>query len=512
MEETKEEYTVKGILQKSKIEDHGIQYSEDEVSSIDGNPAKPLFISPRLSASDDILFPVDQTLYDTEKRWECISKQAGVHRQDGSILTVNHRGLSPEAFECGMSRQASLRVRCLHLCLDHREEVLPEWIDVISEVLINLEHLSVFDARDDDIVISKRMERLFILYHIPNLKSIDDMLITPEERELIQSKLNERTKNGASLVEEIIDVDNEEGELPRVFSSESISSESFGDNTATEQGIEFNQELVQKVADIDLGHMLEHWDGNLLDKEDLQVVTENLAQNHNTNVTRQHKGPLQELNIMENVRNSRQLITPSKMEVASVASSHHEWTAACGVLAFRSDRGCMPHIRLFSGLGEQNEETSNKNNNSVREEAKRALRERNASNVRVEVCPSIPRQESISKHQIIKRSETKPNLPFATNNFFPIVHDAMEMPCGERVVVIQQEADKREEISKPLPLVRMRQRSVINGTHDNMLINSLGLKKTRATSVFDEILDEEEDFILAEGTDWNVEVRYQPPV
>ena len=33
-------------------------------------------------------------------------------------------------------------------------------------------------------------------------------------------------------------------------------------------------------------------------------------------------------------------------ELVSVASSHHEWTAACGVLSFRTDRGCAPRFRL----------------------------------------------------------------------------------------------------------------------------------------------------------------------
>jgi len=48
-------------------------------------------------------------------------------------------------------------------------------------------------------------------------------------------------------------------------------------------------------------------------------------------------------------------------ELVSVASSYHEWTAACGVLSFRTDRGCAPRLRL-NFLGKNRKGVQDKKN------------------------------------------------------------------------------------------------------------------------------------------------------
>ena len=146
-----------------------------------------MFTSPRVIASDEELFPSCHSLYkDSEERWQQISNQAGSHRQDGIGMAIGRR-ITPTALKVGLTRAAAIRVRSLNLWLDHNKDTLPEWLDVMSEVFVNLEHLTLTEdvfPGEDDLAVSARMRRLYVLYRLPNLKSIDDMVVTPAEREM----------------------------------------------------------------------------------------------------------------------------------------------------------------------------------------------------------------------------------------------------------------------------------------------------------------------------------------
>jgi hypothetical protein len=146
-----------------------------------------MFTSPRVIASDEELFPSCHSLYkDSDERWQQISNQAGSHRQDGTGMAIGRR-ITSTALKVGLTRAAAVRVRSLNLWLDHNKDTLPEWLDVMSEVFINLEHLTLTEdlfPGEDDLAVSARMRRLYVLYRLPDLKSIDDMVVTPAEREM----------------------------------------------------------------------------------------------------------------------------------------------------------------------------------------------------------------------------------------------------------------------------------------------------------------------------------------
>ena len=147
---------------------------------------KQIYQSPRIDHDDERLFPKIEALHKKEERWKYISEQAGSHRQDGSVLTLN-RSVTPKALRAGITPQVACRVKHLNLWLDHTEDILPEWLDVISTLFINLEHLTLSEdifAIDEENAVSSRMRRLYVLYRLPDLKSIDDMAVTNFERRL----------------------------------------------------------------------------------------------------------------------------------------------------------------------------------------------------------------------------------------------------------------------------------------------------------------------------------------
>ena len=152
--------------------------------------AKPrrrlVFTSPRVIASDKDLFPSNHSLYkESSERWQQISDQAGSHRQDGTIMNIGRRPSTANAFRMGMIGCAAVRVRYLNLWVDHEKDILCDWLKMIAEIFVNLEHLTLTEdlfPGEDDMAVSARMRRLYVLSILPNLKSIDDMVVTSKER------------------------------------------------------------------------------------------------------------------------------------------------------------------------------------------------------------------------------------------------------------------------------------------------------------------------------------------
>jgi hypothetical protein len=147
-----------------------------------------IFTSPRVISSDEDLFPSNHALYkESNDRWQQISDQAGSHRQDGTVMNIGRRPSTAIAFRKGMIGCAAVRVRSLNLWLDHEKDNLPDWLEMIREVFVNLEHLTLTEdifPGEDDLAVSARMRRLYVLSILLNLKSIDDMVVTPKEREM----------------------------------------------------------------------------------------------------------------------------------------------------------------------------------------------------------------------------------------------------------------------------------------------------------------------------------------
>lgn len=144
--------------------------SDDEEQEEKVIRRKLLFTSPRLMEPDESLFPVNHSPYkNSQQRWQLVSDQAGEHRQDGTVLLIG-RKITPMALRIGMTKQAAKRVRSLNLWLDHDKDVLPEWLDVIASVFRNLEHLTLTEdlfPGEDEMAVSARMRRLYILYRLP---------------------------------------------------------------------------------------------------------------------------------------------------------------------------------------------------------------------------------------------------------------------------------------------------------------------------------------------------------
>jgi hypothetical protein len=172
------------------------------------------FESPRCDLPDNELFGTatqHANLIQHDERWKYLQEQAGQHGQTGQVQYVNvkEKDMTPAALRSGMPLQAAARVLSLHLELDERDDRLPAWLDVITTVYFNLQHLYLGRAsttdpyvdRNDDgddgdgsqdnwqesqtassPKISNRMRRLYILYRLPDLLSIDGITVTAQER------------------------------------------------------------------------------------------------------------------------------------------------------------------------------------------------------------------------------------------------------------------------------------------------------------------------------------------
>ena len=397
-----------------------------------------LFTSPRCKAEDDEIFPDrdKEALQTPETRWQHISEQAGSHRQDGSLMVVN-RNLAPQALKSGVTLQVGRRVRRLNLWLNHTEDILPEWLDVIATTFPNLEHLTLTEDvyPDDENAVSSRMRRLYVLYRLPNLNSIDDMRVTVKERSLarpgdangnrVQRKewVKDSLLDNADEDDDVIG-DDENDDIQQVHTTgqdqvisegttqyETDSSNSDDSNVKDMDGKSMPKELIG----ISILEDTIRPEGQCNDSEVDTTISCNMAQtppsceekqlyNKNANSNRRHgdavevdlsgtvrrvissrpkiastkttmadpvkdvaaskmiakndeekreESPIVALAthglnaalLAQNAKTPRQLLTSDTLEIVSVASSHHDWSLACGVL------GACSRNRLRYALG-----------------------------------------------------------------------------------------------------------------------------------------------------------------
>jgi hypothetical protein len=109
-----------------------------------------------------------------------MSELAGSHRQDDRVLRIS-RPIDPKAFKSGVPPQLAAQIQELHLSIDND---LPGWLDVLSNSCFGLEDLYLNFAKQDETEEEAKMRRLYILYRLPDLQSIDGQIVTEDERQL----------------------------------------------------------------------------------------------------------------------------------------------------------------------------------------------------------------------------------------------------------------------------------------------------------------------------------------
>jgi hypothetical protein len=267
----------------------------------DAIPGKRLlFTSPRLFFDDADLFPTAQSpsYQEAERRWERISSQAASHRQDGSRLTIRAK-ISPVALRIGLTSEARRRVTHLFLCVDE-DTLVPTWLDELStDDFPNLKHIDFIDCdcfpEEDHMAASARMRRLYVLYRLPHLVTIDGIEVTNTERRLARPNdplFDDHNDSDAHGKDERNNDqnsdDDDDGPIATPSGEALLSSRDESETEAT-----------------------------LLGGQGLSTKSKEYEDHDVTN-----------------------------LELASVASTDIEWSAACGVLSFRSDRTCAPRLRL----------------------------------------------------------------------------------------------------------------------------------------------------------------------
>lgn len=444
-----------GQSDKKGTDNQGDEDDEDEWGIID-DPVfeQRIYDSPRLFTDDNEIFPsrFSRALLcmNDNQRWEEVSAQAGSHRQDGSTFTIR-RTMTPTAVKYGMlPRYAASRVRTIFLWLDLQQDILPQWLDVLATLFTKLEHLTILQDAfegEEEIEVSARMRRLYILYRLPDLKSIDGATVTRRERALARpsSPNGERVtakdwtgkESKSSLLDDEEEEDEEEDESNVGMKDVEleISENDLSDHpkeTAIRQHVPENSGI--SVAGNDHHDDIESTDdddsldgeqvADLInavslslsgeEREDLCSISRDEcdypgirpapgyshhstrtalheinkaddSQNLPTPSTRQTThdwksipAPSKTSTIRElrngqkvNKRHSSsqsqldllsQANTMDTLELISVVSSHHEWSATCGVLSFhRSDRSCAPRVQLnFCGRGDRKRIADNK--------------------------------------------------------------------------------------------------------------------------------------------------------
>eukprot|EP00934_Nitzschia_sp_Nitz4_P008290 Nitzschia sp. Nitz4//scaffold161_size51353//24664//26892//NITZ4_006948-RA/size51353-processed-gene-0.73-mRNA-1//-1//CDS//3329537909//8280//frame0 len=420
------------VNQTAKLDN--TQIANDDLNN---EPQILKFESPRLSGPDSTWFPQDVAPYqDAMRRWDLVSQQAGAHKQCCTSITIRDH-MTPNALRYGIVQQVGLRVQSIQLWF--REDSLPSWLDVFSTLFPNLQHLRLFQDRfvgEEEIEVSSRMRRLYVLYRLPDLKSIDDVLVTEAERAMARPSTpnSQRVRVDPTFGSDTLAsvkshslIDDEES----VFQIE--PTQSIGSHTARELGRELahlaqNLAIVQDEDECGKKELddSEHLAGEDIFDESLPLsgekredlgssspdsigretdvqndgddihglhfahslhstrsavpiglilsnpaslnVESNLSFQHSnvkgalldeeddetTNVASCPKSPSSRLStkMTPNRRKLARTGASDAVDLVSVASSHHEWTAACGVLSFRSDRACAPRLRLnFCGRG-----------------------------------------------------------------------------------------------------------------------------------------------------------------
>lgn len=169
------------------------------------------YASPRIDVPDAALFPSANELSSSLERWKYMAQLAGRHQQPHDFLRVNlQRVSSPQALAAGVPSSIGSNIQKLHLPLTDAS-LLPEWLDAISTVFPNLLHLyfttdpatsdptetgnssSAAAVPENDTTTTSKtrtlsdetlVRRLYVLYRLPRLKSMDGQPFSEQEKKL----------------------------------------------------------------------------------------------------------------------------------------------------------------------------------------------------------------------------------------------------------------------------------------------------------------------------------------
>jgi hypothetical protein len=180
------------------------------------------------------------SLSDSLARWRYMAELAGQHRQPHDILRVNlDRVSAPAALVAGMPSRIGRLIQTLHLPLADDASQLPEWLDAIATAFPHLLHLHLQgdkDEHDDDVqedvekdnelqTKDKEVEngsrgppsqakaglvesdhkpktlsdevlvrRLYVLYRLPRLQSMDGEPFSEQEQKLARPRDHRRSQ------------------------------------------------------------------------------------------------------------------------------------------------------------------------------------------------------------------------------------------------------------------------------------------------------------------------------
>ena len=239
---------------------------------------------------------------DFNSRWEFMSMLAGDHKQSAHILDISHRRLQPAALKFGITPQIAEHITDFSIHRDcFGKHDLPSFLDLVKDLFPNLKRLTlkiepeatditdsnvigfpedgkcfsadgpdgqevqesslndssyVMEKIDAAIELAKRekekMQRLYILYRLPNLLFINGIEVTEDEKNLAHPKNvnGQRVQNLDFFASTLL------------LSKESISSQSLGyycteenligdeseiDNAGLE--VEFNRSSINEAED-----------------------------------------------------------------------------------------------------------------------------------------------------------------------------------------------------------------------------------------------------------------------
>ncbi|KAL7579461.1 hypothetical protein ACA910_014121 [Epithemia clementina (nom. ined.)] len=339
---------------------------KSQSSTRTGQPLR--FESPRLELTDSEVFPSKSELNeltDPEERWKVLKEQAGSHQQDGSVLRLRPNVHTPKVLKCGMPPQAAARVLELHVKVSG--ETLPAWMDAIASTFVNLQHLYVSQSPEEErenevqhsvnrtslarnksgdsslqnpqdeeeakkvAEHSNRLKRLYILYRLPDLVSIDGSRVSAVERKLARPddpngervNRNEWVKHDDNADIKISLLDGDECVEVNVFRQDANES-------SAEDKIEDSPSSVthrEKSVEVDLA-------GKLLEVD----------------MTMEGGSKTPGMNSKQESRNSEDdtaslrcgpMILP---ENASVVTDDCEWSAACGLAMWRKTSSFNTHL------------------------------------------------------------------------------------------------------------------------------------------------------------------------
>jgi hypothetical protein len=354
--------------------------------------------------SDEELFPNEEGfLQSYEDRWTYMSQLAGDHKQDGAVLNLSKRHLtSPEVLRWGVPTQTAARIQELHLSLHDTEDLLPEWLDALASMFFQLEHLYILEGggyqreagptcsspRSSEML---RMRRLYILYRLPGLKSIDGKAVTELERSLARPDTpnGQRVKRNEWLPKESLmdNLDEEEDDDDTDGSTNEnnnpVVARSHRKHNQYRHKISKHGDLIEvslhgTVKRVPVDPPLTTKDGldverrgkDLKPRRHRRVVAPSQEANNNDDDSQQRIKLEQK---RRRRRHSRREVDEGEeerqqllLEMESVVSPQHHWSAACGGLTFsycgndtkyRSSGLCgRPRIRLQFGRSKKEED------------------------------------------------------------------------------------------------------------------------------------------------------------